>query len=156
MAMHDGNSRYKPVSHIIAGAATSTQTPSSGVDTKGFEEVTVLIAIGTITDIANSPYGHWTFKLQESDSESADFSDITDSNQVLIDSSKSPVTAPDSSTGVFLTVNAASEDDTVYSVGVLSTKRYIRCVATAVDTPGATPIAVTVLLSDAAQLPTSH
>ena len=155
MAMHDMNSRYKPVLEFI-GAYTTTQTPSSGVDTRGFEAVVAQITIGTITDIANSPYGHWTFKAQESDSESASFTDITDSNQILIDSSKSPVVAPDSSTGVFLTVDAASEDDQVYSVGILTTKRYVRIVATAVDTPGSTPIAVHILLGDPAQQPTAH
>lgn len=155
MAMHDMHSSVKPV-HQFIGAYTTTQTPSSGVDTRGFESVTVEITIGTITDIANSPYGHWTFKVQESDSASASFTDITDSNQILIDSSASPVTAPDSSTGVVLTVDAAAEDDAVYSFGVLTTKRYVRVVATAVDTPGSTPICVNVWLGDPAQLPTSH
>ena len=155
MAMHDINSRIKPVFHI-GGTVSSTQTPSAGVDTKGFEAVSFLISIGTISNIAESPTPSWTFKLQESDASTSGFTDVTDSNAVLIDSSASPVVAPDASTGVFLTIDAAAEDAAVYMVGYLGTKRYVRCVATATETPGNTPLAVTALLGDPSQLPTDH
>lgn len=149
------HSNIKPVKHI-SGAKTATVTPASGVDLQGYEHgADIMIYVGAITNIGNSPVPSWTFHVEESDSESASFTAVTDSELILIDSSASPVTTPDSSTGVFLTIDAASEDDAVYSVAYVGSKRYIRVVATAADTPGATEI-VAVVLARPLLKPASH
>lgn len=154
MIRRDLHSNVKAVSHII-GTLTATETPANGVDLAGFGSSEFIIHVGEVTNIANSPQPSWAFKLQESDSQSSGFTDVTNADDVLVGSAKSPVTAPDSSTGVFLTVDAAAEDDQVYRVGYIGTKRYARVVATAANTPGATPISVVAMLGNPAIAPTS-
>lgn len=156
MATRDFASGKKVVTHVAAQAITATNTPSNGVDTKGFDALTFLISIGAITNIGNSPVPSWTFKAQESDSESASFTDITDSERILVNGAKSPAGAPNSSTGVFLTVDAAEEDAATYHVGVVSAKRYVRIVATAADTPGSTPYSVVAVLEAADLVPVTN
>jgi hypothetical protein len=156
MTTRDLVTSIKPVQHLAAAAYTATQTPSTGVDTQGFESLVALISIGVITNIANSPKPIWAFKFQESDSASASFVDVVDSNRVQVSSSKSPVSAPDASTGVFLSVDAAAEDETVYAVGLITTKRYVRVVATASNTPGSTPLSIVIELGRPLNFPTAH
>jgi hypothetical protein len=139
------HSNLKVVQHVAAAVKTATVTPSNGVDLRGFDAVEFLIAIGTITNIAQSPTPTWKFKLQDS-ADDVTFADVTDSKVVLTGSAKSPVAAPDGSTGIFLTVDAAAEDDQVYRVGYIGTKRYVRLVSTAASTPGNTPLAVIAVL----------
>lgn len=155
MPTRDLHSNIKAVTHVAAQAITATNTPSNGVDLKGFQSAEFLISVGTVTNIGNSPQPTWTFKLQESDSQSSGFTDVTDSNVVLTGSAQSPLTAPDSSTGVFLTIDDASEDATHYRVGYVGTKQFVRVVATASNSPGSTPYSVVALLGDAHQTPTS-
>ncbi|MET4808335.1 hypothetical protein [Limibacillus sp. MBR-115] len=155
MATRDLHSHIKAVQHLAAAAYTTTQTPSSGVDLRGFDSAEFLIGIGAVTSISGSPQSTWTFKLQDSDSESSNFSDVTDSSIVLVGSAKSPVAAPNSSTGVFLTIDADTEDLNTYRVGYVGSKRYVRCVATAANSPGSTPLYVVALLGHAALAPTA-
>ena len=155
MATREIHSHIKAVQHLAAAAYTTTQTPSNGVDLRGFEAADFLIAIGTVTNIANSPQPSWAFKLQDSDSQSSGFADVTDSDYVLVGSAASPVAAPNSSTGVFLTVDAASEDAATYRVGYAGAKRYVRVVATAATTPGSTPMSITALLGMPHLMPTA-
>lgn len=156
MTTREIHTHYKPVVHVPAQAITTTNTPSTGVDLKGYEAAEFLINIGTVTNIANSPQPTWSLKLQHSDTSNANFEDVTDSTMVATGSAASPVSAPDSSTGVFLTIDAASEDAAVYSVGYVGPKRYARVVNTAANTPGSTPYAVTALLHRPSLTPTSH
>lgn len=153
MTQRDFHSDFKLVQHLAAAVYTSTQTPSNGIDTKGFGSLAFLIAIGTITNIAESPTPSWTFKVQESDSQSTGFSDITDASQILHGSADALVTDPNTSTGVLLTVDAAANDAASYRFGVLTQKRYARVVATAAETPGNTPLAILALLGHPSQTP---
>ncbi len=125
---------------MFADTLSATNDPD-GVDLKGFSAATVICSVGEITNIANSPTPSWTLKLQESDSASSGFSDV-DEGDMLLDYGNNDGEATD---GVFATIDAADEDDTNYTVGYIGTSRYIRVVATAADTPGDTPIAVTVV-----------
>lgn len=156
MATRDLATAKKVVTHVAAQAITATNTPSTGVDTLGYDAATFLISVGTVTNIANSPQPTWTFKLQESDSSGSGFSDVTDSSIVVTSGAQSPVAAPDSSTGVFLTIDAAAEDATTYHVGYVGAKRYVRVVATAANTPGSTPYSVVAVLEAAALTPVSN
>lgn len=155
MFSRDLHSNIKTVKHLSAAAYTTTQTPSNGIDRQGFSSLEFLISIGVVTNIANSPQPSWAFKLQESDSQSTGFSDVTDSDVELVGSAKSPVAAPNSSTGVFLTVDAAAEDDQTYRVGYIGNKRYVRVVATAANTPGSTPLSIVAVLGHPALAPTA-
>lgn len=155
MIGRDLHSNIDRVQHLAAAVYTTTQTPSSGVDRQGFSALEFLITIGVIANIANSPAPSWSFKLQESDSESANFSDVVDSDVVLVGSAKSPVAAPNASTGVFLVVDAAAEDANVYRVGYIGNKRYVRVVATAANTPGNTILAIVAIRAFPALAPTA-
>jgi hypothetical protein len=156
MTSRDLVSNIKPVVHVVNAAITATNTPTNGVDTAGFESLVALINVGVVTNIANSPQPSWTFKFQESNTVNSGFVDVTDADRVLIGSSLSPVTTPNSSTGVFLTIDNAAEDAAVYAVGLITSKRYVRVVATAANTPGSTPYAVTMLLGHPNIKPTTH
>ena len=153
--MRDLHSQIKVVTHVAAQAITTTNTPASGVDRAGFNMMEFIISVGTITNIANSPQPSWAFKLQESDSASASFTDVTDSDTVLVGSAASPATTPNSSTGVFLTIDEASEDATHYRIGYIGLKRYVRVIATAANTPGSTPYSVVCVLGEPSQRPTA-
>ncbi len=142
----DLHSNIKTVKHLSAAAYTTTQTPSNGVDLKGFNAAEFLISVGVITNIANSPAPSWTFKLQESDSQSSGFTDVVTAGDVLVGSAKSPVTTPNATTGVFLTVDGAAEDDETYRIGYIGNKRYVRVVATAALTPGSSPLSIVAVL----------
>lgn len=148
----DLHSNIKVVQHIAAAVVSATVTPASGVDLDGFDSAELVIAIGTAAGIAT---GGWDFKLQESDSLSTGFTDVTTAGDVLYESAASPVQAPDGSTGVFLTVDAAAEDEATYRVGYIGSKRYVRVVATATGSPGNTPLSVSAVLSHAHLVPTS-
>tara|TARA_Y100000034_G_scaffold133845_1_gene200612 strand:+ start:5923 stop:6387 length:465 start_codon:yes stop_codon:yes gene_type:complete len=133
------------VAQMLANQAVTATTTSSSVDTRGFNSCEILIDIGTITNVANSPQPSWAFKLTESDDDST-FTDVTTAADVLIGSTQDPVAAVNSSTGVFLTVDAAAEDAKKYRVGYVGTKRYVKCVATAANTPGSTPLSISAIL----------
>lgn len=124
----------------FADTLSSTNDPD-GVDLQGFTSATVICSIGAITNVTNSPQPSWTLKLQESDSASSGFSDV-DEDDMLVDYGNNDGSV---TSGVFATVDDAGEDDANYTVGYIGTKQYIRVVATAANTPGNTPIAVSVV-----------
>jgi len=125
---------------LFCKTVTATETPSAGVDLQGYSAATVICSIGTITNIGMSPIPSWTFKLEESDDDST--YTAVDAGDMLLDYGNNDGSA---SSGVFATIDAADEDDANYSVGYIGSKRYVRVVATAADTPGATPVSVTVV-----------
>lgn len=129
--------RLDALEHLI-GTFSTTQTPSSGVDVKGLRSAEVVVYVGTVTNINTSPGPGWTFTLQDSDSESASFGAVDDVDVVVEDGGSI-------SSGVFATIDDDTDDDKIYRVGYVGDKRYIRVVATAVATPGNTPISVMVL-----------
>lgn len=149
----DNASAKKVVTHVAAQAITATNTPAAGVDTQGFDSVSFLISVGTVTNIANSPQPSWKFHIEESDAEGSGFAAILDASRILVGGSKSPVTEPDPASGVFLTVDNAAEDATTYHVGVITSNRYVRVVATAANTPGSTPYSVVAVLEGASVQP---
>lgn len=155
MIMRDLHSNIKVVTHVVNALKTATDTPSNGIDRAGFSSLEFLIAIGAVTNIANSPQPSWAFKLQESDAQSSGFTDVTDANMALVGSAKSPVAAPNSSTGVFLTVDAAAEDAETYRIGYIGNKRYVRVISTAANTPGNTPLTIIAILGNPALAPTA-
>lgn len=148
--MRDLISNVKTVLHY-AKTLTATETPSTGISVKGFNTVLVCCAIGAVTNAANSPQPVWTFKLQESDTSNANFSNVA-STDVILENGRNNGSIVD---GVFATVDAAAEDELAYTVEYTGTKQYLRVVATATNTPGATPISVTLHLGHPSLAPVS-
>lgn len=150
MPTRDLHSNIKVVQHVTAQAISATNTPSNGVDLKECVAAEFIISVGAMANIQNSPQPTFTFKLQDSDDDST-YSDVTDSNYVLTGSARSGVSAPDSSTGVFLTIGDTSaghtDDENSFRVGYVGPKRYARVVATAANTPGSTPYSVVAVLT---------
>ena len=93
------------VSLNVATTITTTASNGNSIDTQGALRMRLAVISGTITD------GSYTAKIQESDDESS-WSDVDDS-QVL-------------GTKTF----AATDDNTIRNLDVLSTKKYIRLVIT--------------------------
>ena len=137
-----------------AAVITATNTPANGVDLKGFNAAEFVFSVGAVANIANSPQPTWSFKLQESDEQSANFTDVVTEGDVLSESARSPVGAPNASTGVFLTIDDAAEDAQTYRVGYIGNKRYVRLVATAANTPGNTPYSAIAVLGKPSLAPT--
>jgi len=156
MTSRDLVSNIKVIPHVVAATITATNTPTNGVDTQGFESLMAVLSIGAIANIANSPRPSWSFKFQESDTINSGFTDVTDVDRVLVGSSRAPVTTVNTSTGVFLVVDANTEDETAYAVGLITSKRYVRVVATAANTPGNTPYGVNIHLGHASLAPISY
>lgn len=149
----DLHSNIKLVQLLANAAVTATQT-STALNMSGFSAAELVISIGTVANIANSPQPSWAFKLQESNDDST-YSDVVTAADVLVGSAKSPVAAPNSSTGVFLTVDAAAEDALTYRVGYIGSKKYVRVVGTAANTPGSTPLTILGILGLPALAPTA-
>lgn len=156
MTSRDLVSNIKPVQHVVNAAISSTNTPSNGVYHQGFNSMGILITLGAIPNIANSPRPSWSFKIQESDTINSGFTDVTDVDRVLVGSSRAPVTTVNPSTGVFLVVDSNTEDENTYFVGLLTEKAYSRVVATAANTPGSTPYSVVYLLGHPNIAPVEH
>lgn len=91
---------------ILPAAYTATQTGSSS-DLQGYQSATVEINAGTWTD------GTHVFEVQESDDDST-FTAVADGDLI----------------GSEPTIDAATEDETVHTIGYIGTKRYVRVVAT--------------------------
>lgn len=152
MASRDLHSNVE-LKQLLASQTVSTTQTSTSADLKGFDSAEFLISIGTISNVSNSPQPSWSFKLQDSEDNST-FADVVDSDLVLTGSAASLVTAPDSSSGVFLVVDSAAEDAASYRVGYAGNKRYCRVVGTASNSPGNTPLGILALLSHAGLSPT--
>lgn len=152
--LRDLHSALKAITHVIAQAITVTNTPGTGVDRKGFGAVEFLISIGVVANIANSPQPTWSLKMQESDLPTSGFTDVVNPDSVLVGSGKSPITTPNTTTGIFLTIDGAADDAATYRIGYIGNKRYTRIVNTAANTPGSTPYSVVALLGRPGIAPT--
>jgi len=137
--------RVDALEHYNA-AYTATQTPSTGVDLKGYTKAEVCVYIGTVTNIQDSAGPGWTLTLEHSDSASSGFAAVGDTDVVIPDNEQAIAS------GVFATIDDDEDDDKVWRIGYIGNKRYVRVVATAVSTPGSTPIAAFVLAEKAVAL----
>ena len=151
----DLHSNIKVVQHVAAQLITADNTPANGIDLKGFGSAEIVFSVGAVANIANSPQPTWEFKLQESDQAATGFTDVVNADDVLVGSAKSPVTTPDSSSGVFLTIDDAAEDAETYRIGYIGNKRYVRLVALASNTPGNTPYSAAAVLGRPGIAPTA-
>lgn len=127
-----------------AKTVSSDETPSSGVDLQGYSAATVLVSIGALADSGGSPLENWEFKIQESDTSNSGFSEV-DEDDLLLEYGKNDGSV---SSGVFATVDANEDEldeNQNLTVGYIGSKRYIKIDAVANNSPGNTPIAVSVI-----------
>ncbi|MGB4107761.1 MAG: hypothetical protein WBK55_08205 [Alphaproteobacteria bacterium] len=120
-----------------AGAYTTTQTPAAGADLQGLVNPTFIVAVGALG--ASSPNAGWRFSLQESDTADSDFANVSGADMVTDPDSIQPASV---SNGIFVDTIGDTEDNDVYRVTYKGIKRYARVIATAVDEPPSTTIAV--------------
>lgn len=129
------------VKRCYGGSYTTTQTPATGTYIGDLHTAEIVVDLGAITNIANSPKPSWAFSVLEGDTAGGAFTAVAEADLVLGNGNNDgSVTA-----GVFATANAADEDDKTYRCGYVGRKAYLKVVATAADTPGATPIAVSII-----------
>ena len=108
------------VTQIIdpANITTDATTNSNGVDTAlTTGSVMLVVNTGESGDTLSSTV-KWDYKLEDS-SDNATFTAVTDNDRVTYG-------AVNTSTGVFATVDAASEDDAAYKIGYVGPERYVR------------------------------
>lgn len=110
MAKMDMYNNIAPLLQIPPLAYSATETPATGADLQGYESCTFIITTADITS------GTWTVTFEESDEESANFTEIDAAD--LLGSAPGPFT------------NSGAFDEKIYKVGYIGTKRYVRCVVT--------------------------
>ena len=128
--------------HHYAGSYTATETPSAGVDLLGARRAEVVVTVGSVANIAVSPQPTWAFSLEESDSSGSGFTAV-DAIDITLGNANNDAAVV---SGVFATVADAATDNTTFRCGYIGMKRYLRVVATAANTPGASIIGVIFLI----------
>lgn len=99
---------------VLNPVGSTTTRTSSSIDMQGFNSVTFLFALGLSGDTLAAGL-FWTLTLQHSDD----------------NSSFTAVAAADCYDSInSITVNSMTLDETVYAMGYLGSKRYLRAVAT--------------------------
>jgi len=140
MSSREDVSKFKFVQQQNPSSVTATVTPAdaAGVDTAGYDSATFVVNVGSVVDLAASPLGDgsWTFRVQEAASDvNASYANITDATRIRLGVGCDATL--NTSTGTFLTLDSAAHQNSVFAVGVISDKQFLRLIATAVTTPGA-------------------
>lgn len=125
---------------LYGGTFTTTQTPSSGVSVKDLVSAEIVAFVGTLTNVDGSPAQSWTLSLQHSDTINANFEAVP-ATQIAAVSGRNAI----GENGVFAVIDTAAEDNLIYRVGYLGNKAFVRVVAAAANTPGATAIAAMII-----------
>lgn len=154
MANRNLLSNVRVEAQLKAASYTTTQTPSNGLDVSGYDSVAIAAFVGAMANASNSPQPSWTLKLEESDTINSGFTAVSSDDVYLGDGNfrnDGSIT-----NGVFATIDAASEDDNYFHIEYLGNKKYVRVVATAANTPGATILWTTFLLGHPAIAPVAQ
>lgn len=140
MTSFDGISGIKVVNTNVPGTVVA-DTDLDGVDGRGFETITHLLALGAEGDVLSGSV-FIEFFLEESDDDST-YTAVTDAFDALINSgSQDGVVTLPAALGLFATINAAAEADKVFMIGYSGNKRFsrVRTETTGTHTNG-TPLA---------------
>lgn len=121
------------VTQLVDPVTATATTNSASIDLQFDNGAMVIVNIGESGDtLSGSVY--WTLILQDSSDDST-WAAVTDTDYVTwgtVDGS-----------GVFATIDAAAEDDSVHKIGYIGPNRYVRVAVTATGThTNGTPIAV--------------
>lgn len=119
------------VSQIINPATLSATTNSSGIDLQFDNGGMIIVNVGESGDTLSGSV-FWTLILEDS-SDDSNYSAVTNTDYVTwgtVDGS-----------GIFATIDAAAEDDSVHKIGYIGPNRYVRVAVTATGThSNGTPI----------------
>lgn len=117
MSQRDGKSKLQLVHLGNLALSGTTPAASAWIDTRDFEEVTLVPIANTVTD-AGTALGGFTFEVQESNTTAAaDATAVADLELTDLEAT--------------LQVTSDSADNTVVGgIGYLGSKRYVRLVAT--------------------------
>lgn len=140
-----------PVQLLAAQSINDTDTNSSILDTLGFFNAAIFVALGDLTGVdADSTL---ELLLQESDDTvGTNFTAVAVAEMVRSTTGLSSLTTA----GLFATINATNEDVAVYRVEYRGTKRYIRAVLNFTTGTGgitAAPVCVLGILDSARHAP---
>lgn len=113
------------VTQLLDPATLSATANSNGLDTQFDNGAMIVVNVGESGDTLSATV-KWDYILQDS-SDNSTFTAVTDSTRVTYG-------AVNSSTGVFATVDAASEDDAAYTIGYVGPERYVRVAVTKTGT----------------------
>jgi len=128
---------------LFAETISSNKSPSNGVDLQGYSAATVVCSVGSMSNSGSSPLENWELTLYESDDDSS-FNTVAESDMLL----QYGLNDGSASSGVFATIdnnNSDLDDNINATVGYLGSKQYVKVDAVANNTPGSTPIAVSVV-----------
>ena len=133
---------YQTNNTTIAGAA---------VDCLGYDSVTPFVSVN---DWGDTSTGGWEFGLLHSDSANTGFVDVPNEDLTVTVAGASTVTGAQD-TGVFCIIDAAAEDDAIYTTGYIGNKRYVKVKATATGNQSTgTDLEAGVILANPANAPT--
>ena len=127
------------ISQIIDPVKMTASTDSAVIDQKGFESLSVIVAVGNSLDTLSGSV-KWTIKLQHSDASGSGYEDVTTTDLLNAEAS--------------IIIDAPAEDTLALKFGYKGSKRFIKAVITATGThTNGTPIAVLALQGDASLAP---
>lgn len=141
--MKDIHNVMSPVSTLLPVNRTADAN-GAGVDLQGYEAAEVLASVGASADTLNGS-NTISLELEESDDDST-YTDVAEADMLGA--------IAGTTTGQFALIDAATEDDTLYRVGYVGNKQYIRVVdnRTGTHTSG-TPTSATVVRMHARHQP---
>ena len=122
------------VTQVLDPATSTATVNTSGVDTAGTNGAMINVLVGESGDTLSSSV-KWDLILQDS-SDNSSFSAVTDNKFVSF--------ASVDSSGIYATIDAASEDDASYPIGYHGPNRYFRVASTKTGThSNGTPLGAT-------------
>ena len=122
------------VTQVLDPATSTATVNTSGVDTAGTNGAMINVLVGESGDTLSSSV-KWDLILQDS-SDNSSFSAVTDNKFVSF--------ASVDSSGIYATIDAASEDDASYPIGYHGPNRYFRVACTKTGThSNGTPLGAT-------------
>lgn len=124
MTARDLHSNIKVVQHLIAivGNNDTEGTPAAGIDTTGFDALEFIVSLGDSGDTLSGSL-KVDMKIEHSDTDSG-YAAVTSADDVIVGSNPR-VAAPDSN-GIFATVDAPAEDQTLFRIGYRGSKKFVR------------------------------
>jgi len=121
----------------LTADATDADTTTSSIDLQNYDSAEIIVNVGESGDTLSGTV-KWDFALYES-ADNTTFTAVADADLLTRGNSITTTT-----NGIFATVDATDEDDAVYKVGYVGSKRYVHV---NIDPTGAhsngTPLSVT-------------
>lgn len=135
---------------LLAPDQITADTQSAWFDMTGYLGVEIIVCMGDAANsLAESPATGWDIEIEHADADTdgtvdtSSAADVSESAYLLV-GANSLVAAPDSN-GKVADIRADTEEDTLYRVGYVGPKPFVRVNLNAQGTPGATDFVVLAL-----------